>query len=94
MRWNEERTLLRLEIEGAHGKLRDSDRVYGFSVEADDVSVPVKAAVSQDGRSIELRFEEPVSAVGRLRHGAGFNPTVNVADSKGIPLPVFGPLEI
>jgi len=94
MRWNEERTLLRLEIEGAHGKLRESDRVYGFSVEADDVPVPVKAAVSQDGRSIELRFEEPVSAVGLLRHGAGFNPTVNVADSKGIPLPVFGPLEI
>lgn len=92
--WNEQRTELVLTIKHVNGQLADVERVFGFHVEDEGISLPVSGTIADGGRAVRLAFERPVSESALLWHGFGFNPTVNVVDAEGIPLCVFGPVQI
>ncbi|MGM0882961.1 MAG: hypothetical protein ACQEXQ_18240 [Bacillota bacterium] len=90
--WNPERTELEISFEGINGRLVPARQIFGFKVEADGQNQALFGKLTEDGRRVVLSFERPVPAGANLFHGSGRNPLVNVRDSNGIPLPVFGPV--
>jgi sialate O-acetylesterase len=92
--WNPDRTELRLAFVGVNGRLDKVDKAYGFHVEANGEFQPFTAILSPDGMHIRFLFERPVPLNAQITHGCGFNPTVNVRDAQGIPLCVFGPVDV
>ncbi|MFD0710413.1 sialate O-acetylesterase [Paenibacillus sp. GCM10027626] len=92
--WNETRTELTLQLSGCNGKLRAVDRVFSLTLMQESERLPLTAHLGADGVSIVVKPEQPAPLDVQLWHGRGLNPTVNIRDEKGIPLPVFGPLEV
>ncbi|WP_261800483.1 sialate O-acetylesterase [Paenibacillus sp. PAMC21692] len=94
VQWNNDRTELLIVITGTNGYLINEERIYGFSAEANGLRLPISAAITPDRQGIVIRFEGAVPRDCRLMYGSGFNPTTNVKDALGIPLPVFGPMSV
>ncbi len=92
--WNPQRTCLVLHWSGINGRLIAVPKVFGFSLDSRLGSVLPDAQVSLDGSQVELQFAQPVSADSVLWYGRGFNPTVNLTDERGIPVPAFGPISV
>ncbi len=92
--WNEERTELIVVLSGVNGSLHKVERAFSFYVECQGVGQPLTAIVAEDECGVILRFERPVPPDSLLWHGKGYYPTINVADEMGIPLVVFGPVEV
>jgi len=95
MTWSGDRKELVLELSQVNDRLVDAGKMHGFHVEtADGHRLPLWASLAADGLAVLLRFERGVPPGCQLWHGAGLNPTVNVKDAKGIPLPMFGPVPL
>ncbi|UVI32886.1 sialate O-acetylesterase [Paenibacillus spongiae] len=92
--WNGERTELTLTFTGVNGRLRPVERAFAFQVTNGEHVLPLTAHLDAEGHHIVLRLEQSAPESCELRHGRGINPTVNVRDELGIPLPVFGPLPV
>ncbi|MCQ6557532.1 sialate O-acetylesterase [Paenibacillus mendelii] len=92
--WNDDRTELTLEFSGINGRLRPVERAFAFQVTSGNEVLPLIGHMDNDGQRIVLKLEQPAPESCQLRHGRGLNPTVNVRDELGIPLPVFGPISI
>lgn len=92
--WNEDRTVLEIQLIGVNGKLQKVDRLYGFHIEVDGMSLPYEASLCIEKSSILFRFEQSVTYPAQLSHGKGLNPLVNVFDQQQIPLIVFGPIDV
>lgn len=93
-RWNEDRTELSLSFEGINGRLQAADRAFSFQVVCGSGPLPLSGGISEDGRLVILRLEQPAPPHSELWHGRGLNPVVNVKDERGIPLAVFGPVPV
>ncbi|GBG09450.1 putative sialate O-acetylesterase [Paenibacillus agaridevorans] len=93
-KWNEDRTELRIFFTGVNEKLNPARQIFGFKVEAAGEYQSFLGKVTPDRQCVILSFERPVPENAKLFHGLGRNPLVNVRDSLGIPLPVFGPVLI
>jgi len=92
--WNEDRTRLTLDLTGINGRLRPVERVFSFQIASGENRLPLTGYLDDSGLRVILRLEGPAPEDCRLWHGRGLNPTVNVRDEQGIPLPVFGPVEV
>jgi sialate O-acetylesterase len=75
------------------GRLECPGRPGGFSLAACDPSEQIHHAEIK-GSTVILKTQVPFDQVGssKVSYGAGTIPYCNVTDSKGRPLPVFGPV--
>jgi sialate O-acetylesterase len=90
--WNKDRTELFIAIKGTNGYLRNEEKIYGLSVESNGRGLPISASITPDRQGISIHFEATAPQNCQLWYGSGFNPTTNIKDALGIPLPMFGPL--
>lgn len=89
---SDDRTELTLHFEEVNGSLAKVSPVLGFSVESEG-PVPISGSHVKD-QDVILKFLRPLGERASLKYGAGLNPTVNLRDKVGMPLPAFGPVEI
>jgi sialate O-acetylesterase len=93
--WNANRTELTVHITGMNGSLRQVDRAFGFQIElADRVCQPVESTLSADRQAVLLRFDENIPYTAKLQYGMGYYPALNLRDELGIPLTLFGPVDV
>jgi len=92
--WNEERTELTLQLNGVNGKLNPVERVFAFQLTSGEDRLPLVGHVDPQSSTVKLKLEAQAPEGVQLWHGRGLNPVVNVRDGLGIPLPVFGPVEV
>ena len=92
LKWNDDRTELHIAVTGTNGCLQLEERIYGFTIEANGENLLHSAFLSPDRQAIRILFDENVPIDSRLWYGTGLNPTTNVKDAAGIPMPMFGPV--
>lgn len=77
------------------GKLESAGRPVGFSaIDPAGQPVPVAYKTRLDGNAVILETLVEASAMEayRLSYGYGLDPVCNIVDSRGMAVPVFGPL--
>jgi len=92
--WNAERTELTLQLSGVNGKLNSVERAFAFQLTNGEERLPLFGHIDPQSSTVLLKLEAPAPGGVQLWHGRGLNPVVNVRDGLGIPLPVFGPVEV
>ncbi|MFD0716557.1 sialate O-acetylesterase [Paenibacillus sp. GCM10027626] len=91
---NGSRTGLKLSFTGLNGGFQLVDRPFGFSLMSEGVAIAHKAKLTEDRRGILLCLAIAAPEGCTLWHGKGLNPTVNLKDQSGYPLPVWGPIPV
>jgi hypothetical protein len=86
---------LRVSFDNVRGRLHPADRrVCGFSIRTDEeVEVPLifDAAVTADGRAVELRLARALRPGELVWYGYGLDPHCNLVDDADMAVPAFGP---
>jgi sialate O-acetylesterase len=88
---------IEVKIRNVVGKLESNGRPVGFSaVDCNGAAVPLIYKTRLEGSSVIL---EAIVESGALEayyfsYGHGLDPNCNVVDSRGMAIPVFGPLEL
>jgi sialate O-acetylesterase len=82
---------------GVNGGLTSSGRISGFSVsDAEGKPLPAvyDAEVSPEDPKTVIVWLSEAPAGAKLWYGRGFDPYCNLVDQEGMPVPVFGPMDI
>jgi sialate O-acetylesterase len=86
------RKLITIEFKGVNGSFQKTPKIMGFQV---DCGTPqLIENVRAEGSKVVLEMVNPVGENAVLYHGHGHNPAVNLKDSAGLLIPIFGPFPI
>ncbi len=91
---SEDRMSIEVRFAHVNGSLGPRAGFPGFSLEAAGQAVPIPERRVQGASTVILRLREPLPDGGVLWHGRGLNPAVGLRDRVGLPVPVFGPVEL
>jgi sialate O-acetylesterase len=98
--------LIHIDLAGVQGDLQSVGPVRGFTLLSGDGRVltaihrvrisPAAGANSLGGalKRVTLSLTDPLPPRSRLAYGQGLDPLCNLTDSRGMAVPVFGPLPI
>ncbi|MBM3474891.1 MAG: sialate O-acetylesterase [Armatimonadetes bacterium] len=89
-----DRRRVEVRFTSVNGALAPKTGFLGFSLEADGQQVAIPERKLKDGSTVLLNLREPLPKGAVLWHGRGFNPAVGLRDRAGLPVPVFGPVEL
>ncbi|KRF10127.1 hypothetical protein ASG89_00895 [Paenibacillus sp. Soil766] len=93
--WNANRMELTVHITGMNGSLQQVDRAFGFQIELEDrVCLPIESTLSVDRQAVLLRFDQIIPYTAKLQYGTGYYPALNLRDDLGIPMTLFGPVDV
>jgi sialate O-acetylesterase len=89
-----DRQRVEVRFAGVNGSLAPKTGFVGFSLEANGQAVPIPERKLKDGSTVLLGLRDPLPKGAVLWFGRGYNPAVGLHDRAGLPVPVFGPVEL
>jgi len=91
---SEDRRTVEVRFASVNGALTPRAGFPGFSLEADGQAIPLPERKVRGPSTVALHLREPLPQAAVLWHGRGYNPAVGLRDRAGLPVPVFGPVEL
>ena len=89
-----DRKRVEVRFASVNGALMPRAGFPGFSLEADGQAIPIPERKLKDACIVVLNLRERLPEGAVLWHGRGLNPAVGLRDRAGLPVPVFGPVEL
>lgn len=89
---------IRVSFRNVVGQLKAEGICTGFSLHDPSGQMPsamiIDAKVAADGRSVVLKLSNAITKTETLYYGQGVYNHINLVDSRDMPVPCFGPVEL